>query len=81
MAFHQEIDTLIFCSFRYALGRSTYIVSEVVNLIIKYQNALAVNTIQLMQKEILAAFHDDAIGMECDEESWKRVLETFEVYK
>lgn len=67
-----DIDILVFCSFRYALGRSTYIVKDVVNTIKQAydEDLLSNNTINCILREI----NPDAIyGMDMDNELWQEL--------
>lgn len=68
-----ELDDLLFYSFRYALGRRTYVVSDVAQKLIHYSYALRDDTIECIKKEIKLALEKGQAGM--DEEEWKKVLE------
>jgi len=71
----REFDVLLFCAFRYALGRKTYIVSDVVDLIIKYKEKLNAGSIFIIKKEINKAIEQNQAGMSCDVYEWNKVLE------
>lgn len=73
-------DTLMFYAFRYVLGRMTYAVSDVVELIIRYKSIISENHKSLMIKEINEAIENGHAGMDCDISEWKNVLETLECY-
>lgn len=73
-----ELDDLLFYSFRYALGRRTYVVSDVTQKLIHYSYALRDNTIESIKKEINVALEKGQAGMKMDEEEWKKVLEELE---
>ncbi len=77
---NEDIDTLVFCSFRYALGRKTYIVNDVVDLIIKYKDQLSLNTIELIILETFEAIQEGegSAGMQMDVNEWEKVLKCFE---
>lgn len=47
-----DIDLLLFCSFRYAIGRSTYLVDDVIALLDKYWDVLTQNTQHTILGEI-----------------------------
>ena len=70
-----EFEDLIFCSFRYALGRRTYIVSTVAEIILKHKDVITNNTKHLMIKEILEAVEKNQAGMDCDVHMWKTVVD------
>lgn len=69
-----ELNTLLVCSFRYALGRMTYIVSEVVTIIIRHKKDLQPNTKELMIRETKWALDHNQAGMQIDREQWERLL-------
>ncbi len=69
-----DLDILLFCAFRYALGRMTYIVSTAVELICKYIDALHPHTKLLMIKEITTAIAKGEAGWDCDVQEWKVLL-------
>ena len=68
-----DFNTMAIYSFRYALGRRTYAVSEMVDLLIRRKDELSPFTKKLMIKEI--AYGDDhkLITMECDKVEWFRL--------
>lgn len=70
-----DIETMLFCSFRYALGRRTYIVSDVVELLTDYESVLQERTKILIRKEIQEAIDTDRAGMNMDVLEWMKVLE------
>jgi len=72
MEMNQDI---IFYAFRYALGRSTYAVSDVANYLIKNWVYIDRHTQQLIHKEIIEAVENGSAGMEMDEIQWKSILE------
>lgn len=72
---NEELNTIIFCAFRYAIGRRTYIVSTISKLIIKHWISLnRRNRIQI-QIEIREAIDNNRAGDNCDVECWKKVLD------
>ena len=74
-----EQDTILFYAFRYALGRTSYCVNGVVELIIKHNNILSTNHRGLMIKEIQNAIANNQAGWECDVKEWEKLL--VELYK
>lgn len=76
-----EFDILVFCAFRYALGRHTYIVDDVANLILYYKSQISENTKALIIKEIREelAMQKGSAFESTDDESWDNLL--FELTK
>lgn len=70
--FNEEI---LFYAFRYALGRSTYAVSDVVEVITNNWNKLSYSSQYLIHKEIKVAIERNEYGMEMDKLQWERVLQ------
>ena len=69
-----NVDTqlLYIAAFRYALGRSTYVVPTVANVIRNNRHELSNETAKLMVREI-----EDCrcLGDECDAEVWRGLAE------
>lgn len=75
-----DFRLLILSAFRYALGRMTYIVPVVANVIRESKDKLDNQAIDLMIQEIEDAEKRDGLGMECDIDVWlklKKELEDF----
>lgn len=76
---HRELtrgkEAILFYAFRYALGRRTYAVSEVVAEIKQNWDKLRQNVQIQIQQEILNAQHAKALGDKCDRDSWQEVLD------
>lgn len=73
-----DIDILIY-AFRYALGRRTYAVGTVVDIIMDNWGELPANTIELIVREIrehLAIYGN--LGMECDKAQWFRIIDKYD---
>lgn len=68
-------DSILLYAFRYALGRSSYCVSDVVEEIKNNWNNLRVNDKQIIKKEIKIAIENDDFGMDMDLKLWSSVLE------
>lgn len=68
-----DLNTLILCAFRYALGRKTYIVKDISDLILKYQDNLQPHIIDRIRKEIVQAIETNNYGMEMDREEWMKL--------
>lgn len=71
----KELNVAILCSFRYALGRMTYIVPDVVALIIEYKEVLNKHARATIVSEIDAAIENGTAGMKMDVSEWLRVVE------
>ena len=70
-----EVSEFILASaFRYALGRRTYAVQEVVNCLERYWSDLRKHTHEIIQREIREAIANGRAGDDCDVEEWKRLL-------
>ena len=65
-----ELETLLVCSFRYALGRRTYIVSDVCGIINRNLGLLQQHTKQQMVRDISDAIRRGRAGDVCDEQQW-----------
>lgn len=75
-----DFRLLILSAFRYALGRMTYIVPVVANVIGESKDELDNQTIDLIIQEIEDAEKENSLGMECDIDVWiglKKKLEDF----
>lgn len=72
-----ELNTLLICSERYACGRATYIVGDIVEIISDFYDGgwLFDNTIQVMIKDIESCIAAGRAGMECDVKAWNGLLE------
>ncbi len=67
-------EEMVMYSFRYALGRKTYAVSTVSDYLIENWHRFKDHTKEQMIKEIEEAIKRGEAGMECDVDSWKRIL-------
>lgn len=68
-------EEILFYAFRYALGRRTYAVSDVVDAILKQWPAITDKTINMMKKEIEEAIDKGHAGDFCDVQEWRKILE------
>lgn len=76
---HEE--QILICAVRYALGRMSYIVNVVAEYVALKQPELSKECIKIIILDIeeeLKRYHDvgQTLGMECDERTWLRLLET-----
>lgn len=69
-----EFQAMLICSTRYAVGRSTYIVSDVVDLILKYWDSIPDGTRNVIVKSIESEIIYGNFGMEMDLKQWQKVL-------
>ncbi len=69
----KELETLLVCSFRYALGRPMYIVEEMCDLLIKHKDKLAPWVREQFIRDIESEYHrrSEIINLEC----WDRLKE------
>jgi len=70
-----DVTSMRICTFRYALGRSTYIVSEVVDELIEHWDEFKEWERNMMCNDINHAIERGVAGMEMDVKEWQRVLE------
>jgi hypothetical protein len=69
-------EDILFYAFRYALGRSTYAVADVVLAILRNWKDLSGDCKQLMKKEILEYRERNGLcGMQMDDDEWQKVVD------
>jgi hypothetical protein len=61
-----EMEDLLICTFRYALGRTSYITHSAIRMLRKYHHYLNPSITQLLIKEIEGADAATRLGMETD---------------
>jgi hypothetical protein len=71
-------ENMIMWAFRYALGRRTGAVQDVIECLDKHWKSLKQFTRDQIKIEIKIAIDRDEAGSQCDVNNWKRVLEEFE---
>jgi|JTFP01.1.fsa_nt_gb hypothetical protein len=74
--FKEDDELVLFCAFRYALGRRTYVVSAIVEIILENWEKFSPERQEQFKKEILE--HKKLcgdLGDACDEDSWNRILQ------
>ncbi len=69
-----EKNILLFCAFRYALGRSTYVVGSIVNLLLRNWKTIPDSQKEMYKQEIGVAITQDRAGMQMDIDEWTRIL-------
>jgi uncharacterized protein (DUF342 family) len=65
-----ELESILFYAFRYALGRSTYCVNDVTNILSKNLHVFTDSILIKINSEIIRARDKNDIGMECDRALW-----------
>jgi hypothetical protein len=70
-----DSDILLFCAFRYALGRRTYVVGTIASIIAANWKNLSVDQRQSYQKEIREAIAHNRAGMDMDVMEWEKLLD------
>lgn len=70
-------DIVLFCAFRYALGRMTYVVGSVCDKLISEYHNLSESTRCQYAREIEEAEREDRLGMEVDKTDWLKVKHLF----
>lgn len=74
-----DLNDLIVCAFRYALGRRTYIVHTITEIIKANLSALDSRTIEVMLQDIERQHDYEKVGLEkafgddCDRKRWMEV--------
>ena len=69
----QDLNDLMWCAFRYALGRMTYVPATIAAIIVENIDHLNKTTRESIVRDIDKALIDDQAGMKCDSEEWKIV--------
>ena len=72
-----ELNTLLFYSFRYALGRMSYSTQEVADLLTKYKDVIAPSTKDTIMRDIDWAIEQNRAGMQMDIDLWLKFKEEF----
>ena len=70
-----ETKELFIMAFRYCLGRSTYVVADMVSLIDRNWNSFSRDEKYMIRREIKRAIKFDRAGMDMDVKSWQEILE------
>lgn len=76
-----DFRLLILSAFRYALGRMTYIVPVVANVIRESKDKIDSQAIDLIIQEIEDAEKRDGLGMACDIDVWLRLKKELEDFR
>ena len=70
-----ETKDIFIMAFRYCLGRSTYVVADMVSLIDRNWNNFSKYEKPMFKREIARAIKTGQAGMEMDIKSWQEILE------
>lgn len=68
---------ILFCAFRYALGRRTYVSGVVSDRLISLNESLSQNEKDKYIREIKEAIDENSAGDDCDIKQWKKVMSLF----
>ena len=68
-------DDILFYAFRYALGRSTYVVGQIVDEIIERWDTLDEQDQSQYKREIVEAIELKPTSMKMDVKEWQRILD------
>ena len=79
-------EQILICAVRYALGRMSYIVGVVAEYVAIKRNELSEECVNIIIRDIEEQLgfyhsHNSTLGMECDEETWKNLLEMLKLTK
>ena len=74
-------EHITFYAFRYALGRMTYAVSDVIIYILDNLDLISIKTKELMIKEINSAIDEKRAGMQMDISKWKELAKELQEMK
>ena len=69
------IDQLSVWAVRYALGRTSYAVNDVVETLLAFRSAVTNRSRLVIVADINVAIRNDAAGMDMDVRAWKRLRE------
>ena len=70
----KEPRIVLICAFRYALGRSTYMPSVIVDEIVLNWDKLTEHDKKQIKDDIKHAIKHDMAGMGCDVRTWEKIL-------
>lgn len=71
-------ENVLFCAFRYALGRRSYVVDEIAYEIEQHAHELTPKVADLICKEINEAIARNQAGMDMDIKRWRRVVDNLQ---
>jgi len=71
---NETLRALLICTFRYALGRRSYMVASAANLVRKHHTVLTASDLRLMVSDIERALEFGHVDDECDEATWRELV-------
>lgn len=72
--YNADNDIILFCAFRYALGRMTYVVGTVVEALVKAAPIMHDSDKEMYVSEIIEYYNSrGSIGMDMDTNAWKKL--------
>lgn len=82
---NQDLFTLLLCSVRYAMGRQSYIVGEICNLVEHYASALTEDQLELIKNDVsreIKNYEDrgEILGAMIDHKQWKSLVTFLESF-
>ena len=72
----KEFQQFIIYAERYAIGRTTYVPSEVNNIILKYLSFITNSTLGVLIQDIELEANREMLGMDFDKKMWLALLDT-----
>ena len=71
----EKFSLMMVCAARYGIGRMTYITHSISEYLIANWDKLTTKDQAIIVRDITEAIADNRAGMECDVESWGKVLD------
>jgi hypothetical protein len=80
-----DLGLLLICSLRYSLGRSSYVVGMMAEMIEQHWPKLTVSDRQVIIRDVREALEEahnrgNTLGMEMDDRTWRELLLKLESY-
>lgn len=72
--FSSSHHLITLAAYRYALGRESYIVGDIVDWIIEHWHEMDQKTLHIILDETEQALHLGSCGSDCDVQEWERLL-------
>lgn len=70
----RTLSSLLLCSFRYSLGRMSYITGDCADWLTRYWHLMPPAWKRQIHGDIQKAIEQGCAGMDCDIAQWRRVL-------
>jgi len=71
----KDEEEVLFCAFRYGLGRMTYITGFLADVIVEAWPRLSERMKNQILEEIHKGISEDRLGMDMDKRQWLRIVE------